>query len=224
MDPEEVVHSEDEEELSDTETLSDTEALSERGATIMHALSRKWDDIIIIVEFNGKGKPIGQKVCNKLSGWEGALARALIPLSAFQTWKKAPEELLNLLWVGILSDCIPSILTQDANMDSKVKAMINLIEEDADSFARRAEMYYKKRPDLMKPVKSSTELIVLLAKRYDHTTGALRRPSDHGVSVSQPSSLCIASMIHHPPESTEEPHTPEMTHPVMRASFDPDDF
>ncbi|KAE8708145.1 hypothetical protein F3Y22_tig00110356pilonHSYRG00178 [Hibiscus syriacus] len=35
-------------------------------------------------------------------------------------------------------------------MDIKVKQMIKLIEEDADSFARRAEMYYKKRPELMK--------------------------------------------------------------------------
>ncbi|XP_038996477.1 protein NETWORKED 1D-like [Hibiscus syriacus] len=37
-------------------------------------------------------------------------------------------------------------------MDIKVKQMIKLIEEDADSFARRAEMYYKKRPELMKLV------------------------------------------------------------------------
>lgn len=100
MDPYEVVHSE-EEELSDTKALSDTDTLSERGATIMHALSRKWDGIKINVEFNGKGKPIGQKVRTKLSGWEGALARALIPLSDFQTWKKAPDELLNILWAAI---------------------------------------------------------------------------------------------------------------------------
>ncbi|KAF5936476.1 hypothetical protein HYC85_027605 [Camellia sinensis] len=38
------------------------------------------------------------------------------------------------------------------DMNAKVRAMIMLIEEDADSFARRAEMYYKKRPELMKLV------------------------------------------------------------------------
>ena len=38
------------------------------------------------------------------------------------------------------------------DMDAKVKSMIKLIEEDADSFAKRAEMYYKKRPELMKLV------------------------------------------------------------------------
>ncbi|KAE8660664.1 Protein NETWORKED 1D [Hibiscus syriacus] len=36
------------------------------------------------------------------------------------------------------------------DMDAKVKQMIKLIEEDADSFARRAEMFYKKRPELTK--------------------------------------------------------------------------
>jgi hypothetical protein len=38
------------------------------------------------------------------------------------------------------------------DIDTKVKSMIKLIEEEADSFARRAEMYYKKRLELMKLV------------------------------------------------------------------------
>ncbi|KAF3786134.1 NETWORKED 1A protein [Nymphaea thermarum] len=40
----------------------------------------------------------------------------------------------------------------EMDMDVTVKAMIKIIEEDADSFARIAEMYYKKRPELMKVV------------------------------------------------------------------------
>ncbi|KAE8681716.1 hypothetical protein F3Y22_tig00111310pilonHSYRG00055 [Hibiscus syriacus] len=43
------------------------------------------------------------------------------------------------------------------DMDSKVKQMIKLIEEDADSFARRAEMYYKKRPELIVPWQKCSE-------------------------------------------------------------------
>ncbi|KAE8698286.1 40S ribosomal protein S3a-like [Hibiscus syriacus] len=61
-----------------------------------------------------------------------------------------------------------------ADMDSKVKAMIKLIEEDADSFARRAEMYYKKRPELMKLVEEFYRAYRALAERYDHATGELR--------------------------------------------------
>ena len=59
-------------------------------------------------------------------------------------------------------------------MDGKVKAMIKLIEEDADSFARRAEMYYKKRPELMKLVEEFYRAYRALAERYDHATVELR--------------------------------------------------
>ncbi|KAG0451128.1 hypothetical protein HPP92_026401 [Vanilla planifolia] len=60
------------------------------------------------------------------------------------------------------------------DMDMKVKSMIKLIEEDADSFARRAEMYYKKRPELLKLVEEFYRAYRALAERYDHATGALR--------------------------------------------------
>lgn len=52
--------------------------------------------------------------------------------------------------------------------------MIKLIEEDADSFARRAEMYYKKRPELMKLVEEFYRAYRALAERYNHATGELR--------------------------------------------------
>ncbi|GMI98752.1 Networked 1D [Hibiscus trionum] len=61
------------------------------------------------------------------------------------------------------------------DMDTKVKQMIKLIEEDADSFARRAEMYYKKRPELMKLVEEFYRAYRAMAERYDHATGVLRQ-------------------------------------------------
>ncbi|KAM3280911.1 hypothetical protein P3S67_027931 [Capsicum chacoense] len=60
-------------------------------------------------------------------------------------------------------------------MDSKVKGMIKLIEEDADSFARRAEMYYNKRPELMKLVEEFYRAYRALAERYDHVSGGLKQ-------------------------------------------------
>ncbi|KZV32705.1 hypothetical protein F511_35593 [Dorcoceras hygrometricum] len=60
------------------------------------------------------------------------------------------------------------------DMDAKVKLMIKLIEEDADSFARRAEMYYKKRPELMRMVEEFYRAYRALAERYDHATGVIR--------------------------------------------------
>ncbi|XP_074363387.1 protein NETWORKED 1D-like [Apium graveolens] len=61
------------------------------------------------------------------------------------------------------------------DMDAKVKSMIKLIEEDADSFARRAEMYYKKRPELIKLVEEFYRAYRALAERYDYATGELRQ-------------------------------------------------
>ncbi|WVZ11119.1 hypothetical protein V8G54_015649 [Vigna mungo] len=60
------------------------------------------------------------------------------------------------------------------DIDAKVKAMIKLIDEEADSFARRAEMYYKKRPELMKLVEEFYRAYRALAERYDHAMGELR--------------------------------------------------
>lgn len=45
--------------------------------------------------------------------------------------------------------------------------MLKLIEEDADSFAQRAEMYYRKRPELIKMVEEFYRAHRLLAERYD---------------------------------------------------------
>ncbi|CAI9761277.1 unnamed protein product [Fraxinus pennsylvanica] len=65
-------------------------------------------------------------------------------------------------------------------MDQKVKLMLKLIEEDADSFARRAEMYYQKRPELISLVEEFYRMYRALAERYDLVTGELRKsiPSD----------------------------------------------
>ncbi|GMI96954.1 Networked 4A [Hibiscus trionum] len=60
-------------------------------------------------------------------------------------------------------------------MDRRVKKMLKLIEEDADSFAKKAEMYYKKRPELTTQVEAFYRMYHSLAQRYDHLTGELRK-------------------------------------------------
>ncbi|KAJ9171882.1 hypothetical protein P3X46_015185 [Hevea brasiliensis] len=52
-------------------------------------------------------------------------------------------------------------------VDRKTKAMLKLIEEDADSFAQRAEMYYKKRPELISMVEDFYRTHRSLAEQYD---------------------------------------------------------
>ncbi|WVY99093.1 hypothetical protein V8G54_031244 [Vigna mungo] len=98
------------------------------------------------------------------------------------------------------------------DMDAKVKAMIKLIEEDADSFARRAEMYYKKRPELMKLVEEFYRAYRALAERYDHATGELRQAhktiSEAFPNLLNDDSPCGSS------GTGAEPHTPEGPHPI----------
>lgn len=52
-------------------------------------------------------------------------------------------------------------------LDDKTEAMLKLIEEDADSFAKRAEMYYKKRPELITIVEDLYRAHRSLAEKYD---------------------------------------------------------
>ncbi|CAH8276656.1 unnamed protein product [Arabidopsis lyrata] len=92
-----------------------------------------------------------------------------------------------------------------ADMDSKVKTMIKLIEADADSFARRADMYFKKRPELMKLVEELYRAYRALAERYDHTTVELRRA--HKVMVEAFPNQMPFDMIENSASSSSEPHT-----------------
>ncbi|CDY22072.1 BnaA09g01010D [Brassica napus] len=62
-----------------------------------------------------------------------------------------------------------------ADMDSNVKKMIKVLEEDADSFAKRAEMYYRKRPELMQLVEEFYRAYRALAERYNHATVVIHK-------------------------------------------------
>ncbi|KAK1322342.1 hypothetical protein QJS10_CPA03g00903 [Acorus calamus] len=65
-------------------------------------------------------------------------------------------------------------------MDKSVKLMLKLIEDDGDSFAKKAEMYYERRPELVSRVEEFYRMYRSLAERYDNVTGELRKniPSD----------------------------------------------
>lgn len=102
------------------------------------------------------------------------------------------------------------------DMDAKVKAMIKLIEEDADSFARRAEMYYKKRPELMKLVEEFYRAYRALAERYDHLTGELRQ-AHRTMAEAFPNQVPFVLEEDSPVRSSKhetEPHTPDVPHPI----------
>ncbi|KAE8692069.1 Protein NETWORKED 1C [Hibiscus syriacus] len=110
------------------------------------------------------------------------------------------------------------------DMDTKVKQMIKLIEEDADSFARRAEMYYKKRPELMKLVEEFYRAYRALADRYDHATGVIRQAHRTMAEVF-PNQVPMVFADDKPGVSATDvdPRTPEIT-PLVRAYLEPDEL
>nr|CAB3499623.1 unnamed protein product [Digitaria exilis] len=124
------------------------------------------------------------------------------------------------LWVSHISPKNSKWLQENlSDMDTKVKSMIKLINEDADSFARRAEMYYKKRPELMKLVEEFYRAYRALAERYDQATGALRQ-AHRTMSEAFPNQM--PSMSDESPSSSGqemEPHTPDMS-TITQAPFD----
>ncbi|RCV14397.1 hypothetical protein SETIT_2G422600v2 [Setaria italica] len=54
-----------------------------------------------------------------------------------------------------------------SELDDKTKQMLQLIDQDADSFAQRAEMYYKKRPVLVDMLGDLYRTHRSLAEQYD---------------------------------------------------------
>lgn len=81
--------------------------------------------------------------------------------------------------------------------------MLRLIEEDADSFAQRAEMYYQKRPELVNLVEEFYRAYRSLAERYDHLTGEIRHnipralQVQYGLSCDSPKSAGPGGRRHH---------------------------
>ncbi|KAI4368933.1 hypothetical protein MLD38_017433 [Melastoma candidum] len=61
------------------------------------------------------------------------------------------------------------------DMDQTVKRMMKLMDEDGDSFAKKVDMYYKRRPDLISHIEEFYRMYRSLAERYDHLAGELRR-------------------------------------------------
>ncbi|XP_059641857.1 kinase-interacting protein 1-like [Cornus florida] len=69
------------------------------------------------------------------------------------------------------------------DMEEKVQNVLGLIEGDGDTFAQRAEMYYKKRPELINYVEESYRIFRALAERYDHLSTELQNANTTIASV-----------------------------------------
>ncbi|XP_013744715.3 protein NETWORKED 2A-like [Brassica napus] len=60
------------------------------------------------------------------------------------------------------------------DMEEKVEYTLKIIDEDGDTFAKRAEMYYRKRPEIVNFVEEAFRSYRALAERYDHLSKELQ--------------------------------------------------
>ncbi|RDY10447.1 Protein NETWORKED 2A, partial [Mucuna pruriens] len=59
-------------------------------------------------------------------------------------------------------------------MEEKVTETLTVLRDEGDSFAKRAEMYYKKRPELVTFVEEAFRAYRALAEKYDHLSKELQ--------------------------------------------------
>ncbi|XP_042459703.1 protein NETWORKED 2D-like [Zingiber officinale] len=78
-------------------------------------------------------------------------------------------------------------------MEDMVKKMLKLIEADADSFAKRAELYFKRRPELIGFVQDAYRAYRALAERYDHISGELHK-ANHTIATACPDQVQYAML------------------------------
>ncbi|CAK8537646.1 unnamed protein product [Lathyrus sativus] len=60
------------------------------------------------------------------------------------------------------------------DMEEKVTDTLRILQNDGDSFSQRAEMYYRKRPELVEFVEEAFRAYRALAERYDHLSRELQ--------------------------------------------------
>ncbi|KAL8129847.1 hypothetical protein V2J09_019002 [Rumex salicifolius] len=89
------------------------------------------------------------------------------------------------------------LATSLKDMERNTVHMMKLIEDDEDSFARKAEMYYKRRPELITQVHEYQRMYRILAQRYEQLTVDLQRHLND-MNIFAPSAT----------DSDDEPITP----------------
>lgn len=111
-------------------------------------------------------------------------------------------------------------------MDKRVKSMLKLIEEEGDSFAKKADMYYQRRPELTAHVEDFYRMYRALAERYDHVTGELRKnipselQSQGSGNVSDVGSEPPSPSVHSPELTPERKRSRPQPSPGRAAGFD----
>lgn len=94
---------------------------------------------------------------------------------------------MQIIFLTIVQD----IFVVFADMEMRVKSMIKLIEIDADTFAKKAELYFKNRPELVNLVEETYRSYQALADRCDRISGELHK-SNHTIATAFPEQVQLS--------------------------------
>ncbi|XP_015694779.2 protein NETWORKED 2D-like [Oryza brachyantha] len=95
----------------------------------------------------------------------------------------------------------------DANlqeMETRVKIMLKLLGEEADTFGKRAEMYYRSRPEVINHVEQVYRAYRALVERYDHLSKELHK-ANHTIATACPEQVQYALLQEEEEEDADFP-------------------
>ncbi|KAG8041429.1 hypothetical protein GUJ93_ZPchr0616g33696 [Zizania palustris] len=104
------------------------------------------------------------------------------------------------------------------DMEDRVKCMLLLLGEEADSFSKRAEMYYKRRPEVITQVEEVYRAYKGLADRYDIISGELHK-ANHTIATAFPDQVQYA-MLQEEDDNVPKAFTPVDPRKIHKSTVD----
>ncbi|XP_015699333.1 protein NETWORKED 2D-like isoform X2 [Oryza brachyantha] len=104
------------------------------------------------------------------------------------------------------------------DMEHRVKCMLLLLGEEADSFSKRAEMYYKRRPEVITQVEEVYRAYRGLADRYDIMSGELHK-ANHTIATAFPDQVQYA-MLEEEDDNIPKAFTPVDQRRIHKSTVD----
>ncbi|CAN6200391.1 unnamed protein product [Urochloa humidicola] len=110
----------------------------------------------------------------------------------------------------------------DANlqdMENRVKIMLKLLGQEADSFGKRAEMYYRTRPEVISHVEQVYRSYRALVERYDHISKELHK-ANHTIATACPEEVQYAMLEEEEDADLPKAITPINSHKVRKSTVE----
>ncbi|CAL5060857.1 unnamed protein product [Urochloa decumbens] len=110
----------------------------------------------------------------------------------------------------------------DANlqdMENRVKIMLKLLGQEADSFGKRAEMYYRTRPEVISHVEQVYRAYRALVERYDHISKELHK-ANHTIATACPEEVQYAMLEEEEDADLPKAITPINSHKIRKSTVE----